>query len=208
MIVVPQGLSVTLENRPILGDHYHATGVCFPNALVKKVFAPSNVNNRSSSIQMVTGGGGQPFKILSHIKDVVEQPELPAPVKQHRMLEPLIWLKWAGVILSAPNEEQPFSKVWQLIEGNLSFPWRTSDVADNFAMSEATFRRWLASSGHQFSKILLNARLEKGLSLLQTTNVSVSEIAFDCGFKTSSHFSSSFRKRFGVMPRQIRSVKH
>ena len=74
----------------------------------------------------------------------------------------------------------------------------------HFAMSEATMRRWLSKSGQGFAKTLLNTRLEHGLSLLQTTDDRISEIALDCGFKTPSHFSDAFRKRFGIKPKDIR----
>jgi transcriptional regulator GlxA family with amidase domain len=46
--------------------------------------------------------------------------------------------------------------------------------------------------------------LEYGLSLLQTTDMQISQIALECGFKTPSHFSDSFRKRFNIAPKMIR----
>lgn len=73
-------------------------------------------------------------------------------------------------------------------------------------MSEATLRRSLAGSGQGFARILHNARLERGLALLQTTDLPISRIALDCGFGTPSHFSDSFRKRFGIPPKSIRSA--
>jgi transcriptional regulator GlxA family with amidase domain len=67
-------------------------------------------------------------------------------------------------------------------------------------------RRLLVKSGQGFAKTLLNTRLEHGLSMLQTTNVPVSQIALDCGFKTPSHFSDAFRKRFEIRPKEIRTA--
>ena len=83
-----------------------------------------------------------------------------------------------------------------------------NEVAEHFAMSEATMRRWLSKTGQGFAKILLHTRLERGLSLLQTTDDQISEIALDCGFKTPSHFSDAFRKRFGIKPKDIRLAAH
>ena len=131
---------------------------------------------------------------------------LPDPIRQHRFLEPLIWLKYNDIYLSPQEEERPLSKVRRLIQTDLSHPWRSNEVAEHFSMSEATMRRWLAKSGQGFSKILQNTRLEHGLSLLQSTNISILDIALSCGFKSPSHFSDSFRKRFEITPSEIRKV--
>jgi transcriptional regulator GlxA family with amidase domain len=106
----------------------------------------------------------------------------------------LIWLREQGIILPTTTEDQPISKVRRLIETDLSHPWMANEVAEHFAMSEATMRRWLSKTGQGFAKILLHTRLERGLSLLQTTDDQVSEIALDCGFKTPSHSRMPFEK--------------
>ncbi|MEO0868169.1 MAG: AraC family transcriptional regulator [Cyanobacteria bacterium J06642_11] len=105
------------------------------------------------------------------------------------------------------QDENPLSKIRRLIETDLGHPWRSNEVAEHFSISEATMRRWLAKSGQGFSKILQNTRLEHGLSLLQSTDIAIAEIALDCGFKSPSHFSDSFKKRFGIKPSQIRKLE-
>lgn len=47
---------------------------------------------------------------------------------------------------------------------------------------------------------LLSYRLLKAKDLLKETNLSVSEIAFSCGFKDVSHFSYIFKEKEGVAP--------
>jgi AraC-like DNA-binding protein len=47
---------------------------------------------------------------------------------------------------------------------------------------------------------LLERRLERSASLLQTTGMSVTEIMFDCGFEDPSHFSRAFKEKFGQEP--------
>ena len=142
--------------------------------------------------------------MLGTIKQVMADTDLPAPVREHRLLEILVWLKARGIRLTSTIDRSPLGQVRALIETNLAHPWRSKEVADHFAMSEATMRRWLSQSGGSFSKILINARLEKGLSLLQTTQYPISRIALDCGFKTPSHFSDTFKARFGIQPRTLR----
>ncbi len=207
LLIFPPGSMVTLENRPVLNASYRADGVYFTHDLVDAVFADQRSPNAPPGIQILRAAFHRPSDMLGLIKDTLDNGSLPPPIRQHRLLEPLIWLRHNGVHLLTRDEEQPLSKVRRLIEADVGHPWRIPDVAGHFAMSEATFRRWLAKSGHGFSRILLNTRLEKGLTLLQTTDLSISQIALECGFKTPSHFSDSFRKRFGIKPKMIRSAK-
>ncbi|MEM9120855.1 MAG: AraC family transcriptional regulator [Cyanobacteria bacterium P01_F01_bin.56] len=207
VMIFPPGSMVTMENRPVLGDDYRATGVCFPRHMIEAVFSNKKSKSESTGIQIVRPFTGQSVQILNTIQVTLDDTEILEPIRQHRLLEPLVWLKHNGVHLSPHEEEKPLSKVRRLIETDLSHPWRSSEVADYFAISEATMRRWLTKSGQGFSKILQNTRLEHGLSLLQSTDMPISEIAFDCGFKTPSHFSDSFKKRFGIKPSEIRKVE-
>ncbi|NER82496.1 MAG: helix-turn-helix transcriptional regulator [Leptolyngbya sp. SIO1D8] len=207
VMIFPPGSMVTMENRPVLGDDYRATGVCFPRHMIEAVFSNEKSKSESAGIQIIQASPGQSFQILDTIQATLNDTEIPEPIRQHRLLEPLIWLKYNGIHLSPHEEEKPLSKVRRLIETDLSHPWRSNEVADHFAISEATMRRWLTKSGQGFSKILQNTRLEHGLSLLQSTDIPISEIAFNCGFKTPSHFSDSFKKRFGIKPSEIRKVE-
>ncbi|MCX8996983.1 AraC family transcriptional regulator [Rhizobiaceae bacterium BDR2-2] len=206
LLVFPPGSMVTLENRPLPNASYRADGVYFSHDLVDTVFADQPTRNDLTGIQVLRAPRHRPSEILDLIRDTLDNEALPPPIRQHRLLEPLIWLRHNGVRLPTRDEEQPLGRVRRLVETDISHPWRIPEVAGHFAMSEATFRRWLAKSGHAFSKILLNTRLEKGLALLQTTDIPISRIALECGFKTPSHFSDSFRKRFGIKPKGIRSA--
>ncbi|MBA2304084.1 MAG: helix-turn-helix domain-containing protein [Acidobacteria bacterium] len=42
-------------------------------------------------------------------------------------------------------------------------------------------------------------------ALLERTSRSALDIALDVGFKTPSHFTSRFRREFGVTPRAVRT---
>jgi AraC-like DNA-binding protein len=53
---------------------------------------------------------------------------------------------------------------------------------------------------------LLDRRLERAASLLQTTGMSVTEIMLECGFEELSHFSRAFKERFGRSPSTCRGA--
>ena len=206
LLVFPAGSMVTMENRPVLDASYNAVGVSFTDTLVAEVFTDHALRPGRSDVQILRAETHRPMELLPIIHDTLEHQSLPEIILHQRLKEPLIWLRENGVHLAASEEETPLSRVRRVIETDLSHPWRASEVAHHLAMSEATMRRWLSNTGQGFAKTLLHTRLEHGLSLLQTTDVSISQIALDCGFKTPSHFSDAFRKRFGIAPKQIRTA--
>jgi AraC-like DNA-binding protein len=208
LMIFPPGAMVTMVNRPVLDEAYRAVGVCFSHDLIDTVFADAPKPKNATAVQILRSDMHSPSAILSLIQENLANENLPEPIRQHRLIEPLIWLREQGIILPTTVEDQPISKVRRLIETDLSYPWMADEVAEHFAMSEATMRRWLSKTGQGFAKILLHTRLERGLSLLQTTDDQISEIALDCGFKTPSHFSDAFRKRFGIKPKDIRLAAH
>lgn len=205
MMIFPPGSMVTMENRPILNKSYRALGVCFSHDLIDAVYADLSAPKTAMDVQIVRAGKYPLEDILTLIQDTLDNTALPEAIRRHRLIEPLIWLREQGIILASHVHDQPISRVRRLIETDLSHSWRADEVAKHLAMSEATMRRWLSKAGQGFGKILLYTRLEHGLSLLQTTDAQVFQIALECGFKTPSHFSEAFRKRFGIRPKDIRS---
>lgn len=204
LMIFPPGSMVTMENRPVMEGDYRALGVCYTHDLINSVFGDAPKFDAAQGVQIVRASQHNPAGILSLIQDTLDNDALPATIRNHRLLEPLLWLREQGFQLPTQVEDDPISQVRSLIETDLSHAWMADEVAAHFAMSEATMRRWLSKTGQGFAKILLHTRLERGLSLLQTTDAQVSQIALDCGFKTPSHFSDAFRKRFGIKPKDIR----
>ncbi|WP_082475685.1 helix-turn-helix transcriptional regulator [Rhizobium sp. Leaf341] len=203
LLAFPPGAVVTLENRALRNETYRADGAYFTQDLVDAVFPHQHPRSASPGIQIIRADH-QPGALLRLIRDTLSATDLPDAIRRHRLLEPLLWLQHHGVHFPAQADRQPMIRLRRLLETDLSHPWRVAEVARHFAMSEATLRRWLGGSELGFSKILQNTRLEKGLALLQTTELPVSHVAQDCGFKTQSHFSDAFRRRFGIPPRAIR----
>ena len=204
LMIFPPGSMVTMENRPVMEGDYRALGVCYTHDLINSVFSDVPKFDAAQGVQIVRASQHNPAGILSLIQDTLDNDALPATIRNHRLLEPLLWLREQGFQLPTQVEDDPISQVRSLIETDLSHAWMADEVAAHFAMSEATMRRWLSKTSQGFAKILLHTRLERGLSLLQTTDAQVSQIALDCGFKTPSHFSDAFRKRFGIKPKDIR----
>ncbi|MEN0051418.1 MAG: ATP-binding protein, partial [Bacteroidota bacterium] len=66
------------------------------------------------------------------------------------------------------------------------------------------YRKLKALTGKSIGEYIRLVRLNRGKDLLSSTNKTVSEIAFDVGFSSSSYFSRSFVREFGLSPKRFR----
>lgn len=69
------------------------------------------------------------------------------------------------------------------------------------------YRKVKAFTGKGPSELIREARLYKAKELLLQTNFSIAEIAFQTGFKESSHFTRSYRLYFGETPTEGRKAR-
>lgn len=65
-------------------------------------------------------------------------------------------------------------------------------------------RCMLANTGQSLHQYVVNARVLKALELLQTTDLSVTEISREVGFKSIKHFSQSFKRCYNYSPTHFR----
>ncbi len=62
------------------------------------------------------------------------------------------------------------------------------------------YRKVKALTGHTPVELLRKARLAKGRRLVETTDLSVAEIAYEVGFTSPSYFNKCFKEEYGVNP--------
>jgi AraC-like DNA-binding protein len=74
--------------------------------------------------------------------------------------------------------------------------------------SLSTFKREFRQHyGTSPGKWLLERRLACSAQLLRATNLSVTEIVFECGFEDASHFSHAFKEKYGQPPSVFRDAR-
>lgn len=85
---------------------------------------------------------------------------------------------------------------------NLASPLKLEDVAQAACFSPFHFHRIFRSLiGETLGQFVKRQRLERALYLMShAPSRSLTDIALDCGFASSSHFSRSFKERFGLPP--------
>jgi hypothetical protein len=63
-------------------------------------FADQRQHGSALRLQIARAALHRPFEILKPILETLRGETLPAPIRQHRLLEPLIWLRRLGVRLA------------------------------------------------------------------------------------------------------------
>jgi AraC-like DNA-binding protein len=56
-------------------------------------------------------------------------------------------------------------------------------------------------TNYSVQEFIFAIRLKRAAQLLRESGMSVTEIAYNVGFKDPSHFSKLFKKQFGVSPK-------
>lgn len=84
---------------------------------------------------------------------------------------------------------------------NLSLP----DFAMLCNCSLATFkRRFVDHYNESPAKYITAKKLEKATQLLQIKTMQIADIAFECGFETTTNFNKAFKKAFSKSPSEFR----
>ena len=97
-------------------------------------------------------------------------------------------------------------KVAAYINQNYNSPISLSDIAaKSFVSPEHLSRSFKAEIGQGFCEYLSATRLKEAQKLLDgEEKLSISEIAYKCGFNDSNYFSDKFKKHYGISPIQYR----
>jgi|GEM_PF-6900626 len=93
------------------------------------------------------------------------------------------------------------------IDRHLSEPDLTPQaIAAGIGLSRATLYR-LFDDESGIRDYLIDRRLDRSFNLLlHRKHANVGGIAMECGFKSEAHFSRVFRRRFGIVAREVRAV--
>ena len=81
-------------------------------------------------------------------------------------------------------------------------------IGEEMGMSRVQlYRRIKSLTGTTPVELLRKARLARGKQLLETTDRSISEIAYGTGFSAPSYFAKCFKDEYGVSPGEVRGSK-
>ena len=102
-----------------------------------------------------------------------------------------------------PFPEDDFLKqLTQVIEQNLSDEqFGVSELAGEIGMSRSNLlRKVKKQSGQSVSQFIRQVRLQHGMKILKQSSHTVSEVAYQVGFNSTSYFIKCFREYYGYPP--------
>ena len=110
-------------------------------------------------------------------------------------------------INSFGNIEQKFiHQLNSLINENLgNSDYSVENLAENLTISRVQlYRKVKAMMGISISDYIGNIRLEKAKIMLETSSLTVAEIAYANGFSSPNYFSTAFKNKYGTSPAAFR----
>ncbi|MBQ9087583.1 MAG: helix-turn-helix domain-containing protein [Lentisphaeria bacterium] len=119
----------------------------------------------------------------------------------------LICQAGGGVNESLHPDEKLTSALWY-INRNFRQVLEIGQLAKTANMSRRNFfRKFRELTGNSPLQYIKNRRLSLAEELLKTTNLSLSEIAYECGFYDSNHMNRMFKQHFKCSPGTMRKSK-
>lgn len=203
-VAIAGGQSFDVINRPN-GKDFEAAWIAFPSAIVQNFSftrMEDSVIETAFPIRELKSGFREAFQTARDT--ITTSKQIPDHIAIHRVGEVLLWLGEFGKRFPVPSSQKLSHRIRSLLNANPSEDWSAGGVANRLEISEATLRRKLSSEKISFTELLIDVRMSYALSLLQSTELSIGEIAKEVGYESPSRFAVRFRDRFGHSPTVLR----
>lgn len=104
-------------------------------------------------------------------------------------------------------EKEFLNKIDLILEKNIDdSSFSVEDLANCLNISRVQlYRKVKAVLGIGVGDYINNFRLEKAKELLKTTTLNISEIAYSCGFASPNYFSTTFKSKYSISPKDFRN---
>ena len=105
-----------------------------------------------------------------------------------------------------PSQRDVFYSILDFLTIHFLEEHSLKGIARKFGINEFALKKGFRENFHTtVFDFLLNKRLEHARELLLNTNQTIQEVGSLVGYKYPNHFSSAFKKKFGVLPSTLKS---
>jgi AraC-like DNA-binding protein len=205
-VLIARGTQWDVVNDPYGQQQYEALVLGFDGMLVREFSERAQTHTTSdvTSAQVIALGEA----LIEALQRTLPGQQTPSTaVMRHRCLEVLLLLEEKGHCFAPPHELSWTERIQRLIGQRINADWSVSTIAQAFHMSESTLRRRLADSNITLAATVRDIRLQTALGMLQSSELSVGEVAQRCGWESHSRFTAAFQQRWGVAPSVVRARK-
>ena len=215
-VFIPRDHHITLYKRPAEGERYCGIFMRFTRPFLREMFTRRG---------RCTAGAPQP-EARSEAVVLPRTPELeslftsmtPYFDPQVKPSEEFMQLKLQEGLLALLHAGRHFERMlfdfnqpWKIdimefLEQNYMYEFSLDELAHYTGRSLATFKRdFRKISDLPPEKWLIRRRLEAARERLREGDATVMEVAAEVGFRNTSHFSTAFKRQFGVAPTSVRN---
>ena len=108
---------------------------------------------------------------------------------------------------NSPNRNDSISQVLSYVNKNFNYPISLEDVCKICGYSPEYFCRLFKNIvGVRFKDYITSLRLESAKHMLISSDASITQICFDCGFGSIRNFNREFKSKYGQTPTQMKSA--
>ena len=96
----------------------------------------------------------------------------------------------------------------EYVKDNLTLPLTLETLSGRSHFTKTYFHKlFKRSTGKTLREYTEEVRIKKAIELLTSTDMTLSMIAYECGFSSQSYFNYAFKKKMGLTPREyVKSI--
>ncbi|WP_302988865.1 AraC family transcriptional regulator [uncultured Muribaculum sp.] len=216
-VFIPRDHHITMYKKTYNGERYCGIFLMFTRNFLREMYIKLGYNKKTISPE-------KPSNSVVILPDTEEleslftsmKPYLNPEVKPKDEFMELKLQEGLMTLLSIDIRFAPimfdFNEPWKIdildfMENNYTSNLGIEEIAHYTGRSLATFKRdFKKISNLTPEKWLIIKRLEKAYELMQQGNKKVVEVYAEVGFRNPSHFSTAFKKHFGIPPTAVKEV--
>ena len=107
------------------------------------------------------------------------------------------------------NNDALMERIMRYVNENLSNPdYNVEQLTEDVGISRAQLHRKMKEiTGVSTAEFIRNLRIEQAARLIREKKVNVTQVAYSVGFSNQAHFSTVFKRYFGMSPSEYAEVQ-
>lgn len=215
-VFIPRDHHITMYKKTYMGERYCGIFLMFTRSFLREMYVRLGINRlpqKNRAPKLDNGVIKLPATVELASLFASMTPYFNLSVKPKDNFMELKLQEGLMALLAIDERFVPtmfdFNQPWKIdilefMEANFMCDLSMEEIAHYTGRSLATFKRDFKKISHLTpEKWLIKRRLEKAYELMKTGNRKVVEVYAEVGFRNPSHFSTAFKKEFGVAPTAI-----
>lgn len=134
--------------------------------------------------------------LLSRVKNILDEQS-----RLRKTYQKQVDVKPADITIASPDDQFIYHAM-EIVEKNISNPdFSVEDMSRHMFMSRVTlYKKLLALTGKTPVEFIRSFRLKRAAQLLEKSQMTISEVAYEVGFNSPKSFSKYFKTEFNLPP--------